>query len=113
MGKITYQTLRERVSEAIRTKIRKNEYQPGDRIVEQELAAEFGVSRGPIREALRELENEGIVRYSRNVGCSVRKVTVKGLYELYLMRTSYEVLFSEGGKRKNPGSNNKKGWNRF
>ncbi len=47
MGKITYQTLRERVSEAIRTKIRKNEYQPGDRIVEQELAAEFGVSRGP------------------------------------------------------------------
>ena len=92
MGKITYQTLRERVSEAIRTKIRKNEYQPGDRIVEQELAAEFGVSRGPIREALRELENEGIVRYSRNGGCSVRKVTVKELYELYFMRTSYEVL---------------------
>ena len=92
MGKITYHTLRERVSEAIRTKIRKNEYQPGDRIVEQELAAEFGVSRGPIREALRELENEGIVRYSRNVGCSVRKVTVKELYELYFMRTSYEVL---------------------
>ncbi|MEI3138611.1 MAG: GntR family transcriptional regulator [Lachnospiraceae bacterium] len=90
MGKITYQTLRERV-EAIRTKIRKNEYQPGDRIVEQELAA-INVSRGPIREALRELENEGIVRYSRNVGCSVRKVTVKELYELYFMRTSYEVL---------------------
>lgn len=92
MGKITYQTLRERVSEAIRTKIRKYEYHPGDRIVEQELAAEFGVSRGPIREALRELENEGIVNYSRNVGCSVRKVTVKELYELYFMRTSIEVL---------------------
>ena len=92
MGKITYQTLRERVSEAIRTKIQKHEYHPGDRIVEQELAAEFGVSRGPIREALRELENEGIVHYSRNIGCSVRKVTVKELYELYFMRTSYEVL---------------------
>ena len=92
MGKITYQTLRERVSEAIRIKIQKHEYHPGDRIVEQELAAEFGVSRGPIREALRELENEGIVHYSRNIGCSVRKITVKELYELYFMRTSYEVL---------------------
>lgn len=92
MGKITYQTLRERVSEAIRTKIQRYEYHPGDRIVEQELAEEFGVSRGPIREALRELENEGIVNYSRNIGCSVRKVTAKELYELYFMRTSYEVL---------------------
>lgn len=72
MSELLYQTLRESVVNAIRTKIMNHQIRPGERIVEMELAHEFQTSRGPIREALRQLENEGIVEYTRNVGCSVR-----------------------------------------
>lgn len=92
MSKLVYQTLRENVVDAIREKILKRELEPGVRIIEKDLSEEFGVSRGPIREALRQLEQEGIIEYTRNVGCSVKKVTIKDLYEIYLLRSTYEVL---------------------
>ena len=72
MSKLVYQTLRENVVDAIREKILKRELEPGVRIIEKDLSEEFGVSRGPIREALRQLEQEGIIEYTRNVGCSVK-----------------------------------------
>ena len=65
MSELLYQTLRESVVNAIRTKIMNHQIRPGERIVEMELAHEFQTSRGPIREALRQLENEGIVEYPR------------------------------------------------
>lgn len=92
MGKLSYQTLRENVVGEIRTKIINRELEPGTRIIEKELSEELGVSRGPIREALRQLEQEGIVEYTRNVGCSVKKITIKELYEIYLLRSMYEIL---------------------
>ena len=58
MSELLYQTLRESVVNAIRTKIMNHQIRPGERIVEMELAHEFQTSRGPIREALRQLENE-------------------------------------------------------
>ena len=70
MGKLDYRTLRENVADEIRMKILNGDMKPGDKIIEQELASEFGISRGPVREALRQLEQEGMVEYSRNVGCS-------------------------------------------
>ena len=60
--------------------------------MEMELAHEFQTSRGPIREALRQLENEGIVEYTRNVGCSVRTFSFWDSYEVYLLRTNYEAV---------------------
>ncbi len=92
MGKLTFKTLREKVAEEIRLKIFNQELTPGMHIVEQELSDELGVSRGPIREALRQLEQEGMVEYTRNVGCSVREVTTQDVYETYLLRSSYEIL---------------------
>ena len=92
MSKLIYRTLRENVVDAIREKILKRELEPGVRIIEKELSEELGVSRGPIREALRQLEQEGIIEYTRNVGCSVKKVTIKDLYEIYLLRSTYEAL---------------------
>lgn len=92
MGKLKHQTLRERVEEEIRTKILKQELMPGMRIIEQDISEELGVSRGPIREALRQLEQEGMIEYTRNVGCSVRKITLEDIYEIYLLRSTYEVL---------------------
>ena len=68
------------------------EVQPGQKIVEQELAKEFKTSRAPIREALRELENEGLVEYVRNAGCSVKEITFEESFEIYLMRANYEIM---------------------
>lgn len=92
MAALTYKTLAESVADAIRSKIMENRLKPGERIVEQELADEFQTSRGPIREALRQLESEGLVVYVRNAGCSVRTLSVKETYELYMMRANYETL---------------------
>ena len=61
MGKLTYQTLRENVVDVIRMKIFNHELAPGMRIIEQDISDELGVSRGPIREALRQLEQEGLI----------------------------------------------------
>ncbi len=92
MGALLYQTLRESIVDAIRNKIFNHEIKPGQRIVELELAKEFHTSRGPIREALRQLENEGIIEYTRNVGCSVRELSFMDSYEVYMLRTNYEVV---------------------
>ena len=92
MSKLRYQTLRENVAKVIREKILNKELKPGMRIIEQNLSDELEVSRGPIREALRQLEQEGVVEYTRNVGCSVKEITIKDLYEIYLLRSTYEIL---------------------
>lgn len=64
MSKLRYQTLRENVAKVIREKILNKELKPGMRIIEQNLSDELEVSRGPIREALRQLEQEGVVEYT-------------------------------------------------
>ena len=91
MGEFAFQTLRESITSAIRSKILTGELQPGAKLAEQKLAEEFGSSRAPIREALRQLEQEGMVEYSRNVGCSVRKVLPEDAYEIYLLRSNLEM----------------------
>lgn len=92
MGKLSHCTLRERIVEEIRTKILNQELIPGMRIIEQDLAEEFGVSRGPIREALRQLEQEGMIEYKRNIGCSVRNATLDDIKEIYMLSSTYEIL---------------------
>jgi DNA-binding GntR family transcriptional regulator len=51
----------QQLAETLRNKIIAGEYDPGERLVEAALSAELGTSRGPVREALRQLENEGLV----------------------------------------------------
>ena len=92
MAGIRFKTLREEVASAIRMKILNGELEPGTRIVEQDMAAQLGVSRAPVREALRQNEEEGLIEYTRNVGCSVKQVSDVDLYEIYLLRATYEVL---------------------
>lgn len=88
---IQHTTLREQVADAIRKKILRHELEPGMRITESELATQFGVSHGPVREALRQLEQEGLVEYTRNVGCSVRNISFSDVIEVLLIRGSYEL----------------------
>lgn len=92
MTVLRYKTLRESIVDIIRKRIINRELQPGQKIVEQELAKEFKTSRAPIREALRELENEGLVEYVRNAGCSVKEITFEESFEIYLMRANYEIM---------------------
>ena len=90
MAELPYRTLRENVVAEIRLKILNGQLKPGMRIIEQTLAREFGISRGPIREALRQLEQEGLILYTRNAGCTVREVTPSDAYEIYLLRCTLE-----------------------
>ena len=76
----------------IRTAIRTGKLKPGDRIVETRLAEEMNISRFPIREALRYLEKEGLVRTSSFKGTYVSEFGKRDLIELYQLRSAIEEL---------------------
>src|ERR687884_594423 len=65
---------------------------PGDRLIEQALAAELRMSRGPVRDALRQLEQEGLVQIYRNRGAVVSMLGLREAYEFYLVRGHLESL---------------------
>ncbi|HJE20401.1 MAG TPA: GntR family transcriptional regulator [Aliicoccus persicus] len=91
-NKIEYLTLTENVTSIIKNKIINGELSPGDRIIESELANELKISRGPIREALRKVEHEGLVDYQSNKGCMVRVITEKEVRDVYMIRAYLEIL---------------------
>jgi DNA-binding GntR family transcriptional regulator len=85
-------TLREQVNNFIKSRILSGEIKAGERINEFELAEELGISRGPVREALRQIEQEGLVSYEANKGCRVKKLTIQEIYEMSLLRADLEIL---------------------
>jgi DNA-binding GntR family transcriptional regulator len=68
---------------------------PGERLLEIELAQRFGVSRTPIREAIRKLESEGIVRHVPRIGAVIRQLGQPEIVELYEMRIVLEATAAE------------------
>jgi DNA-binding GntR family transcriptional regulator len=84
--------LSERVTNEIRNLILEGELQPGDRIGQEALAERFGTSRIPVREALRQLENEGLVILVPNSGGWVAKLDLKECLEIYKIRERIEPL---------------------
>jgi len=74
----------------LRAAIVENRYPPGHRLVEQQLAAELGLSRTPVREALRKLEAEGLVVSERNRGAMVRPLSSTEVVDLYGLRIKLE-----------------------
>lgn len=62
----------------------------GDRLIERDLASQFGVSRIPLREAIRQLEREGLVDVYRNRGAVVRTLTAADIDEIYQLRALLE-----------------------
>jgi DNA-binding GntR family transcriptional regulator len=88
-------TLLERVVSRLREAILKQEFQPGERLVQEELAEAMGVSRMPIREALRQLEKEGLVTLEPHKGAIVTPVTVDDIEEIYYLRSVLEAIAVE------------------
>jgi len=68
---------------------------PGERLLEIELGKRFGVSRTPIREAIRKLESEGIIQHLPRVGAVVRQLGQPEIVELYEMRIVLEATAAE------------------
>ncbi len=94
-SRVQHFTLRQQVGLILRRDILHGKYLPGDRIVEAEIAADLKISRGPVREAIRQLEEEGLVTYSNNKGCSVTTLDPEDAWEIYLLRADLESLALE------------------
>jgi DNA-binding GntR family transcriptional regulator len=84
--------LREQIKDVILQRIVEGSYPPGSRIVETRVAQELGVSQGPVREALRDLEQLGCIVHEPYRGCSVRAFSVDELLEAFPVRAALEAL---------------------
>lgn len=85
-------SLRGRVYNSIRDKILSGDYHENEELRENALATELGVSRTPVREALRQLELEGLVNIIPNKGASVTGITKKDIHDIYIIRSYLEGL---------------------
>jgi len=82
--------LRHQIKEAIVERIIAGRLRPGDRLIEMKIAAEFGTSQAPVREALRELEAIGFLTATPHRGAFVRDFWREGLREFYAVRGALE-----------------------
>ena len=83
--------VRERVLATLRQDIIAGRLRPGDRLVERELAERFGISRVPVREAIRALVAEGFVHFETPRRTVVRRLTPNDVRELFELREALEV----------------------
>lgn len=84
--------LREKIADKIRADIIKGVYADAERLVEPKLAKNLGISRTPIREALRQLETEGFIEIVPRKGAVVKALTIKDIDDLYAVKASLEGL---------------------
>lgn len=87
-----YLPLRDVVFNTLRQAILKGELEPGERLMEIQLAERLGVSRTPIREAIRKLELEGLVRMMPRRGAVVAEITLQDLEDVLEVRAVLEEL---------------------
>ena len=88
----SYQPLREAVCETLRDAIRKGILEPGERLMEVQLAEELGISRTPVREAIRKLEQEGYVIMMPRRGTYVADISTGDIKEIFEIRSALESL---------------------
>ena len=85
-------TLRERARNALRTAITSGQYRPGDHLGEMELATHLGISRGTVREAMRHLQQEGLLTSGRRGMLRVNSLGPQEVRELFRVRAALEKL---------------------
>lgn len=82
----------ERVVKTLFSGLMSRRFAPGQRLVEADLTAEFGVSRGTLREAFRRLAADGLIEIVPNRGAIVRRLSSKDVLELFEIRRQLEGL---------------------
>lgn len=85
-------SLRSKIYNKLKDDILNGVYKPGDSLIEMKLAEELGVSRTPVREAIRQLELEGLVGSIPNKGVFVEGVTEQDVNDIYEIRKLIEGL---------------------
>lgn len=87
-----YKPLRDIVFEHLRTAIITGALRPGERLMELQLAEDMGVSRTPVREAIRKLELEGLVSMVARRGAYVSDLSIRDIAETFEVRAALESL---------------------
>ncbi|MBR3706231.1 MAG: GntR family transcriptional regulator [Firmicutes bacterium] len=85
-------SLTDEIADVVRERILKGEYEIGEKIKENQIATELRVSRTPIREAFKLLENEGLIDYIPNRGCFAKGFTQQDVDDIYAVREALEEL---------------------
>ncbi len=88
-------SLTDEIADIVRDRILKGEYEIGAKIKENQIATELRVSRTPIREAFKQLENEGLIDYIPNRGCFAKGFTKQDVDDIYAVREALEQLAVE------------------
>jgi DNA-binding GntR family transcriptional regulator len=91
-SKVQAQSLVDVVAERIEAAIISGQLAPGSRLSEQALATSLGVSRGPLREAIRRLEGRKLLERTPNIGVRVAQLSLKDLNEILQVREALECL---------------------
>lgn len=89
---IPHESTAEQLAENLRQAILDGQLAPGTRLVEQELAEQFDISRGPIREAIRILASEGLAELRKNKGAVVVSPTMDDVLEVYAIRMTLGAI---------------------
>lgn len=92
MASLKHRSLVEKAAAFIRTSIQNGIYKPEQRLYEVQIAEQIGVSRAPVREAIRMLENEGLVEAIPRRGVRVRKYSFQDIENIYTLRASLDTL---------------------
>ncbi len=82
----------QRIAASLREAVLSGEYAPGSRLLQEEVAEQFGSSRLPVREALRMLEAEGLVTLVAHTGAWISRLSLGECEELYQIRERVEPL---------------------
>ena len=99
----SYQPLRDVIFETLRKAIVSGDIKPGERLMEVSLADQMGVSRTPVREAIRRLEAEGLVTMTPRKGTHVSELSVKDIMDVLEVRTVLDKLATDlAAKRMQP-----------
>ncbi len=93
--RISRERLEDQIVDALRAAIVSGTLSPGRRLVEEELAEQFGVSRAPLREALKGLTAAGLVVNIPHRGTFVVKLTKRDIWEIYTLRMALETIAVE------------------
>lgn len=95
MKKIQKKSLTETICKEVERMILSGDMPPGERINETKIASVLGVSRAPVREALRQLESNGLLQIQTNKGMYVRDIKINEVNDLYDIRAALDGLAGE------------------